>query len=195
MIIRKVYNNLKRTMLLLLWLACSHAVLAQERVVSGSVKDSNGAGLAGVSVIVKNSTTGTNTNMDGKYSISVTPNSVLVFSFIGYTTQEVTVGNQTAVEVVLAEETTQLGEVVVTALGIERSQKSLQSSVTKVPGVSLTAARENNLGSSIQGRVAGVNVTKSASGPGGSSRVIIRGNKSIGGRQPASVCYRRYSDG
>ncbi len=77
MIIRKVYNNLKRTMLLLLWLACSHAVLAQERVVSGSVKDSNGAGLTGVSVIVKNTTTGTNTNMDGKYSISVGTNAVL----------------------------------------------------------------------------------------------------------------------
>ena len=118
----------------------------------------------------------------------LSPNAVLVFSFIGYTSQEVAVGNQSAVDVVLAEETTQLGEVVVTALGIERSQKSLQSSVTKVPGVSLTAARENNLGSSIQGRVAGVNVTKSATGPAGSSRVIIRGNKSIGGdNQPLYV--------
>jgi TonB-dependent SusC/RagA subfamily outer membrane receptor len=82
----------------------------------------------------------------------------------------------------------QPAEVVVTALGIERSQKSLQSSVTKVPGVSLTEARENNLGSSIQGRVAGVNVTKSATGAGGSSRVIIRGNKSIGSdNQPLYV--------
>ena len=188
MIIRKVYNNLKRTMLLLLWLACSHAVLAQERVVSGSVKDSNGAGLAGVSVIVKNTTTGTNTNMDGKFSISVGPNAVLVFSFIGYTTQEVAVGNQSVVDVVLAEETTQLGEVVVTALGVERSQKSLQSSVTKVPGVSLTSARENNMGAAIQGRVAGVNVSKADTGPAGSSRVIIRGNKSLGGgNQPLYV--------
>jgi len=175
-------------MLLLLWLACSHAVLAQERVVSGSVKDSNGAGLAGVSVIVKNTTTGTNTNMDGKFSLSVQKNAVLVFSFIGYTSQEVVVGNQTAVDVVLAEDVQKLGEVVVTALGVERSTKALQSSITKVPGLSLTAARENNLGSSIQGRVAGVNVTKSASGPAGSSRVVIRGNKSIGGsNQPLYV--------
>ncbi|MBK7710840.1 MAG: carboxypeptidase-like regulatory domain-containing protein [Bacteroidales bacterium] len=166
MIIRKVYNNLKRTMLLLLWLACSHAVLAQERVVSGSVKDSNGAGLAGVSVVVKNTTTGTNTNMDGNYSIAAAPNSVIVFSFIGYTTQEVTVGSQSVVDVVMAEETTQLGEVVVTALGVERSQKSLQSAVTKVPGVSLTSARENNFGAAIQGRVAGVNVSKPNTGPG-----------------------------
>jgi TonB-linked SusC/RagA family outer membrane protein len=188
MIIRKVYNNLKRTMLLLLWLACSHAVLAQERVVSGSVKDSNGAGLAGVSVIVKGTTTGTNTNMDGKYSISAASNATLVFSFIGYTSKEVAVGNQSVIDVVLAEETQQLGEVVVTALGIERSQKALQSAVTKVPGVSLTSARENNFGASIQGRVAGVNVTKAGTGPAGSSRVIIRGNKSLGGsNQPLYV--------
>jgi TonB-linked SusC/RagA family outer membrane protein len=188
MIIRKVYNNLKRTMLLLLWLACSHAVLAQERVVSGTVKDANGGGLTGVSVIVKNTTSGTNTNIDGKFSISVGNNAVLVFSFIGYISQEITVGNQSVIDVVMAEDMQQLGEVVVTALGIERSQKSLQSSVTKVPGVSLTAARENNLGSSIQGRVAGVNVTKSATGAGGSSRVIIRGNKSIGSdNQPLYV--------
>ena len=188
MIIRKVYNNLKRTMLLLLWLACSHAVLAQERVVSGSVKDSNGAGLAGVSVVVKNTTTGTNSNMDGKFTISVGPNAVIVFSFIGYTSKEVAVGNQSVVDVVLAEETTQLGEVVVTALGVERSQKSLQSAVTKVPGVSLTSARENNMGAAIQGRVAGVNVSKAGTGPAGSSRVIIRGNKSLGGsNQPLYV--------
>ena len=96
-----MYNNLKRAVLLLLWLACSHAVLAQERVVTGSVKDSNGAGLAGVSVVVKNTTTGTNTDMDGKFSISVGPNAVLVFSFIGYTTQEVVVGSQSVVDVVL----------------------------------------------------------------------------------------------
>jgi TonB-linked SusC/RagA family outer membrane protein len=188
MIIRKVYNNLKRAVLLLLWLAFSHAVLAQERVVTGSVKDASGAGLAGVSVVVRGTTTGANTGMDGKYSISTGPNAVLMFSFIGYTTQEVTVGNQSVIDVVLKEETTQLGEVVVTALGVERSQKALQSSVTKVPGVSLTSARENNFGAAIQGRVAGVNVTKPNTGPAGASRVIIRGNKSLGGdNQPLYV--------
>ena len=188
MIIRKVYNNLKRAVLLLLWLACSHSVLAQERVVTGSVKDANGAGLAGVSVIVRNTTTGTNTNMEGKFSITVAPDAVLMFSFIGYTTQEVTVGNQSVIDVVLAEDIQQLGEVVVTALGVERSQKALQSSVTKVPGVTLTSARENNFGAAIQGRVAGVNVSKAGTGPAGSSRVIIRGNKSLGGsNQPLYV--------
>ena len=188
MIIRKVYNNLKRAVLLLLWLTCSLAVMAQERVVNGSVKDQSGTGLAGVSVILKGTTTGTNTNMDGKFSISAGPDATLVFSFIGYTSQEIAVGSQSVIDVVLAEDIQQLGEVVVTALGVERSQKALQSSVTKVPGVTLTSARENNFGAAIQGRVAGVNVSKANTGPAGSSRVVIRGNKSLGGsNQPLYV--------
>jgi TonB-linked SusC/RagA family outer membrane protein len=188
MIVKKVFKNLKRTLLLLLWLACSHAVLAQVRVVSGSIKDSNGAGLAGVTVIVKNSTTGTLSDSQGQYSISAGNDAVLVFSFIGYGTQEVVVGNRISVDVILVEDVRQLGEVVVTALGVERNTKSLQSSVTKVPGISLTSARENNFGASIQGRVAGVNVSKAGTGPAGASRVIIRGNKSLGGNnQPLYV--------
>ncbi len=175
-------------MLLFLWLVCSVAVLAQERQITGTVTDANGAGLPGVSVVVKGTTTGTTTNAEGKFSISAASDATLVLSFIGYVTQEAAVGSRATIDVTLAEDVLQLGEVVVTALGVERSQKALQSSITKVPGMSLTAARENNLGSSMQGRVAGVNVTKSASGPAGSSRVIIRGNKSIGGsNQPLYV--------
>jgi TonB-linked SusC/RagA family outer membrane protein len=188
MIRKNVYNNLKRTMLLLLWLACSTAVLAQERMVSGSVKDLNGAALPGVTVLVKNTATGTLTDNGGRFSISAENSEILVFSFIGYVTQEVSVGSRASIDVILVEDVKQLGEVVVTALGVERSTKALQSSITKVPGMSLTQARENNLGSSMQGRVAGVNVTKAGTGPAGSSRVIIRGNKSIGGgNQPLYV--------
>jgi len=188
MMIKRVYKNLKSTMLLFLWLTCSVAVLAQERQISGSIKDANGAGLPGVTVLVKGSTTGTTTNSEGKYSIPAANNATLVFSFIGYVTQEVAVGNRASVDIVLAEDVLQLGEVVVTALGVERSQKALQSSITKVPGMSLTQARENNLGSSIQGRVAGVNVTSANTGPAGSSRVIIRGEKSVGSNnQPLYV--------
>lgn len=188
MMIKRVYKNLKSTMLLFLWLTCSVAVLAQQRQISGTVKDASGAGLPGVTVLVKGTTTGTTTNNEGKFSIQADNNATLVISFIGYTTQEVAVGGRSSIDVALAEETTQLGEVVVTALGVERSQKALQSSITKVPGMSLTAARENNIGNAMQGRVAGVNITKSASGPAGSSRVIIRGNKSLGGaNQPLYV--------
>ena len=188
MMIKRVYKNLKSTMLLFLWLVCSVAVLAQDRQLTGTVKDAAGAGLPGVSVVVKGTTTGTTTNAEGKFSINAPSNATLLFSFIGYVTQEAAVGNQGSVDVTLAEDVMQLGEVVVTALGVERSTKALQSSITKVPGMSLTAARENNLGSSMQGRVAGVNVTKSSSGPAGSSRVVIRGNKSLGGaNQPLYV--------
>jgi len=188
MIEKKMYNNLKRTLLLLLWLACSLGVMAQGRIVTGSVKDSNGAGLPGVTVLVKGTTTGTLSDQNGKYSISVGNNATLAFSFIGYVTQEIAVGNQSVLDVELAGDVQQLGEVVVTALGVERSTKALQSAVTKVPGVTLTSARENNFGASIQGRVAGVNVSKPNTGPAGSSRVIIRGNKSLQGtNQPLYV--------
>jgi len=112
MIIRKVYNNLKRTMLLLLWLACSHAVLAQERVVTGSVKDASGEGLAGVSVVVKGSTLGANTDMEGRFSISVGSDATLMFSFIGYLTREIVVSGST-LNVTLSEDAAQLDEVVV----------------------------------------------------------------------------------
>ncbi|HUX96676.1 MAG TPA: SusC/RagA family TonB-linked outer membrane protein [Bacteroidales bacterium] len=188
MMIKRVYKNLKCIMLLLLWLACSTAVLAQQRQISGSVKDANGDGLPGVSVVVKGTTTGTTTNAEGRFSISATNDATLILSFIGYVTQEAAIGNRATVDVTLAEDVMQLGEVVVTALGVERSQKALQSSITKVPGMSLTQARENNLGSSIQGRVAGVNVSTANTGPAGSSRVIIRGAKSVGSNnQPLYV--------
>jgi len=165
MIEKKMYNNLKRTLLLLLWLACSLGVMAQGRIVTGSIKDSNGAGLPGVTVLVKGTTNGTLSDQNGKYSISVGNNATLAFSFIGYVTQEIAVGNQAVIDVELAGDVQQLGEVVVTALGVERNTKSLASSITKVPGVSLTQARENNFGASIQGRVAGVNVSKPGTGP------------------------------
>ena len=188
MIEKRMYNNLKRTLLLLLWLTCSLGVMAQGRIVTGSIKDSNGAGLPGVTVLVKSTTNGTLTDLNGKYSITTGNNATLVFSFIGYVTQEIAVGNQPVINVVLLGDVQQLGEVVVTALGVERNTKSLASSITKVPGVSLTQARENNFGASIQGRVAGVNVSKPGTGPAGSSRVIIRGNKSLGGgNQPLYV--------
>jgi hypothetical protein len=123
MMIKRVYKNLKSTMLLFLWLVCSVAVLAQDRQLTGTVKDANGAGLPGVSVVVKGTTSGTTTNAEGKYSITAPSNATLLLSFIGYVTQEVAVGNRGTVDVTLAEDVMQLGEVVVTALGVERSRK------------------------------------------------------------------------
>lgn len=185
---KKVYNNLKLSMLLLLWLASSHALFAQEKVVSGSVKDANGQAMPGVNVVIKGTLAGSTTDTQGVYKVSAPNDAILVFSFIGFLTQEVAVGSRTSVDIALEEDVQQLAEVVVAALGIERSTKALQSSITRVDGSNFTQAREVNLGASLAGRIAGVNVTKTGAGAAGSSRVIIRGNKSLlGGNQPLYV--------
>ncbi|MEO6283945.1 MAG: SusC/RagA family TonB-linked outer membrane protein [Dyadobacter sp.] len=160
---------------------------AQDMTVSGKVSDASGGEIAGVNVVVKGTTRGTTTNDKGDYSISVEKGKTLTFSYIGYVSKEV-VANATSMNVSLAAEATALNEVVVTALGISRDKRALAYSITEVNGSNLTAAREANLGNALAGRVAGVNVSKIASGPAGSSRVIIRGNKSLqGNNQPLYV--------
>ena len=186
---RKImYGILKLAVLLFLWLTWSGTLSAQVRIVSGTVNGSSGSALPGVGILVKGTSTGLNTDSKGKYSIKVKSNDILVFSFIGYVSQEIGVDDQGTIDVILIENVKELGDVVVTALGISRNSKALQSSVTEVPGVNLSQARENNLGTSLEGRVAGVNVTRAETGPAGSSRVVIRGNKSLGGdNQPLYV--------
>ena len=160
---------------------------AQEMTVSGKVNDASGGDIAGVNVVVKGTTRGTTTNDKGEYSISVEKGKILTFSYIGYVPKEVVV-NASALDVSLAAEATALNEVVVTALGISRDKRALAYSITEVNGNNLTSAREANLGNALAGRVAGVNVSKIATGPAGSSRVIIRGNKSLqGNNQPLYV--------
>ncbi|TLU98262.1 SusC/RagA family TonB-linked outer membrane protein [Dyadobacter luticola] len=160
---------------------------AQDMTVSGKVTDATGGEIAGVNVVVKGTTRGTSSNDKGEYSITVEKGKTLTFSYIGYITKDV-VANATILNVSLAAEATALNEVVVTALGISRDKRALAYSITEVSGSNLTAAREANLGNALAGRVAGVNVSKVASGPAGSSRVIIRGNKSLqGNNQPLYV--------
>lgn len=160
---------------------------AQEMTVSGKVSDASGGDIAGVNVVVKGTTRGTTTNDKGDYSITVEKGKTLTFSYIGYVTQEV-VANASVLNLSLAAEATALNEVVVTALGITRDKRALAYSITEVNGSNMTQAREANLGNALAGRVAGVNVSKIASGPAGSSRVIIRGNKSLqGNNQPLYV--------
>ena len=173
---------------LLFFVAISVTAFAQ-RTVSGTIKDSQGNGLPGVNVIVKGTTTGTTSDSGGKYTISVPDGSnILVFSFIGFSAKEAEIGNQSNIDITLTEDVTELGEVVVTALGIQRSTKALQYSMTQVSGENFTQARENNLGNSLYGRVAGVNVSKPSTGPAGSTRIIIRGTKTLSGNnQPLYV--------
>ncbi|WP_461125549.1 SusC/RagA family TonB-linked outer membrane protein [Spirosoma aerophilum] len=162
---------------------------APKRKVAGIVLDENGAGLPGVSVVIREAQKGTTTGADGRFSLDIPDeNAVLVFSFVGYKRQEVTVGNQSNLSVTLAPEASTLGEVVVTALGIAREKKALAYAVSEVKGSEFTQARENNVANALTGKIAGVNATGMATGPGGSSRIIIRGNGSLNGNnQPLYV--------
>jgi TonB-linked SusC/RagA family outer membrane protein len=157
--------------------------------VTGKVSSDEGEALPGVNVLLKGTTTGTTTDASGVYSLNVPEEGgTLVFSFIGFKTQEVQVTNQTTVDVVLASDAETLNEVVVTALGIQKEKKALGYSVTEVKGEEFTQAREVNIANALSGKIAGVSVTGMSTGPGGSSRVIIRGNGSLtGANQPLYV--------
>jgi TonB-linked SusC/RagA family outer membrane protein len=180
---------MKKLLLFLLVMTAMASYSWAQQEVSGTVTSAeDGVGLPGVAIVVVGTTQGTVTDNDGKFAMSVPSGARLKFSFIGYTSQEIAVGNQSVINVALATESTQLSEVVVTALGIEKDTKALGYSVTSVNGEEFTEARENNLSAQLAGRVAGVNVTKVAGGPAGSTRTIIRGNKTLlGNNQPLYV--------
>lgn len=162
----------------LLW---SGSVLAQERVVSGTVTSADdGSALPGVNVLVKGTTTGTVTDVNGEYRLDVQADGVtLVFSFIGFATSEVAVGSRTTVNIGLQPEVTQLTEVVVTAVGIETNKAQLGYSIENVKSDDILAARETNLVTALTGKAAGVQVISSAGSPGASANIRIRGNTSI----------------
>ncbi|MCC5937870.1 MAG: SusC/RagA family TonB-linked outer membrane protein [Lunatimonas sp.] len=156
---------------------------AQERTVTGTVTDADAAApLPGVSVLVKGTNTGTITDIDGRYSINVPASgTTLVFSYLGYSRQEMAIGNSNVINVGLKAEETALGEVVVTAFGLEREKKALTYTVQDVGTRELTEARELNVMNSLSGKVAGLSINRSGSGVGSPTRVILRGNRSISG--------------
>jgi len=164
-------------------------ISVQEHTVIGTVVDETGQPLPGATVQVIGTTVGTTTDFDGNYSISVSDKTaVLEVSYIGYTTQKVKIEGKSTINFKLNPSATALDEIVVTSLGLSREKKSLGYSVTKVDGADLSLAKEANVASSLVGKVAGVVVSKSTSGPGGSTRVIIRGNNSLSGNnQPLYV--------
>jgi len=156
--------------------------------VSGLITNAKGEPLAGVSVKIKDGKQGTSTDTEGKYSISVPDNSMLVFSFIGYVTQEVIVNDKIKIDIQLVENVGLLGDVVVSALGINRSSKSIAYSIQKVTGEVLNVVPQTNFMNSLSGKAAGVTISSNASGIGGSVKVLIRGNKSAtGSNQPLYV--------
>ncbi len=156
--------------------------------IKGVVKDDTGAPVPGVTVSIKGTTRGTQTDANGAFSLDASQGDVLVFSAISYLKQEVTVSSSTVYTITLLTDSKSLTEVVVTALGVKRSEKSLVYANQVVSGDQLTAVKSDNLINSLNGKVAGVNISPSTSGVGGSSKVILRGSKSIlGTNQPLYV--------
>ena len=155
---------------------------AQDRTVSGQITSAeDGSPLPGVTVVVKGTTTGTITDTDGNYRLNVPQDGgVLVFSFIGFGTYETEIGSRSEVSVSMTPETTQLSEVVVTAVGIETNKAQLGYSIENVNSDDIIAAKEPNLVTALTGKVAGVQVVSSAGSPGASANIRIRGSTSIG---------------
>ncbi len=164
-------------------------VSAQDRQLTGVVTSTeDGQPLPGVSISVKGTAKGTTTNANGAYQINVSAGNVLVFSYVGFITKEITLGNESELNIPLQMSASSLSEVVVTALGITREKKALGYSVQEIGGKQLTQARETNLVNALSGKIAGVQVTNSNGAPGASSRMLIRGANSIGSNnQPLFV--------
>ncbi len=155
--------------------------------ITGVVKDETGAALPGVSVLIKGTNNGTTTDINGKFSLNASPGDVLVFSYVGYTSKSITVGTGTNYNVTLTADSKGLNEVVVTALGIKKSSASISYDQQTVSGKELDVAKDASFVNSLDGKVSGLQISSSSSGAGGSTKVILRGNKSIFGS--SSVLY------
>lgn len=161
----------------------SYGTLAQERTVSGTVTDAeNDSPLPGVNVVLKGTTVGTTTDIDGNYRLLVpSEGGILSYSFIGYTTTNVDIAGRSVIDVQLESDIKQLSEVVITAVGIEANKRALGYSVQNVDADEIVSSREPNIVNALNQKVAGVNIVSASGSPGAASRITIRGAKSING--------------
>lgn len=153
----------------------------EKKKITGVVKDTNGEPLIGVNVSVRGSSMGTITNMDGEFSLQAAKGDVVEFSYIGYTSSYQKIADAASLTVVMGEDAQALDEVVVTALGIKRSEKALSYNIQKVKSEDITGVKDANFVNSLNGKVAGVTINRSSAGAGGATRVIMRGAKSMVG--------------
>ena len=158
---------------------------AQERSVNGVVADNNGLPIPGVNVLVKGTKVGTQTDMDGKFSIKATPTQTLLFNFVGMKSQEI-VASSSFINVKMKDDAVELEGVVVTALGIKREKKSLGYSSQKIDGEDINRVPTSNFLNNLSGKVAGLQVTNN-SNFGGSTNIVLRGTKSITGNNQALI--------
>ena len=187
---KRIYLTLSSLLAAAVLLLTSSPAAAQTFTITGTVtSESDGSPLPGASVVEVGTTNGTSSDVRGQFSLTVaSPNASVTVSFIGFLSRTVEINGQSVLVIALTEDVGQLEEVVVTAFGIERQQRALGYSVSSVSGESLREARETNVANALSGKIAGVAVTKPATGPAGSSRVIIRGNTVLeGNNQPLYV--------
>nr|WP_321355968.1 SusC/RagA family TonB-linked outer membrane protein [uncultured Draconibacterium sp.] len=164
----------------LIFVLSGFAAMAQQGELKGIVTDESDAPLPGVTIMVKGTSNGTITNFDGEYTLKdVKEGDVVVFSFIGMLTQEIAYSGQASLNVNMETDSQNLDEVVVTALGIQRDKKTLTYSSQQVTGDEIMKARDANFMSGLNGKTAGLEIRKSTSGAGGSTRTVLRGSKSI----------------
>jgi TonB-dependent SusC/RagA subfamily outer membrane receptor len=176
---------MRKNSILSIFLIFAFSISAYAQQITGSVTDENGIPLPGASVVVEGTSNGVTTNFDGNYSIETSQGDVLVFRFVGYQSQSITVESSSAMNVQLMPNNA-LSEVVVTALGISREKKSLGYSVSEVSGESINDVKDDNIANSLIGKVAGLQITQSG-GIGSGSRITIRGNNSLGGNTQALI--------
>lgn len=179
-------------LLLLLLLAVSQGAFAQRTITGKVIGGEEGPGMSGVAVVVKGTTTGTATDVDGNFTLNVPNSATIVVSFLGFRPVELTVGNQNRFDIVLRPDDRLLEDVIVkarnvpierveTALGIQRDKKTLTYSLQQVSGAEMRKAQDPNFMNSLNGKVAGLDAKKVNSGPGGSTIALIRGYKSFTG--------------
>lgn len=168
-----------RLLLCLVLAFSSFTIYAQ--TITGTISNKEGDKLSGVTVTVKGTTKSVITDADGRFSINAPAKSVLVLTTIGYAPQDIIVSGRTDIDISMIRDLRNLDEVVVTALGIKKESKRLGYSATTISTDQLTTVRTTNLGNSLEGKVAGLNISPPAGGPGGSSKIRIRGQSSFGG--------------
>ena len=160
-------------------------LLAQERRITGKVTSSeDGSTLPGVTVVLKGTSKGVNTDADGNYSISAN-DGTLVFSFVGSLTQEIAIGNKSIINVTLVPDTRTLNEVVVTGFGIQRSEREIGTSIAKISNAQITQAAPVNIANGLTGKVSGLQINTTNNGVGAGVRITLRGNRSFLGNNQA----------
>ncbi|MDB5133535.1 MAG: hypothetical protein JWP37_138 [Mucilaginibacter sp.] len=177
----------KKITLFLLLLICSVPAFAQTRIVTGTVRDATGDAIPGVAIRLKGTNEGVSTDAFGSFKISISANTILIASTIGYQTTEIPVGDAQNLNITLKSSNTALTEVVVTALGVKREKRTLTYATQEVSGAALVDAKQDNLINALAGKVAGVQITNSSGMPGSSSQILIRGNSTLFGDNTALI--------